>query len=75
MQPPPAAEPPVAQATRPAPVEEARPSSPSERCAKELPLVRLICIDLACNRSEFRQHPECTKLRAEQAQKRHLEGN
>ena len=75
VQPPPAAEPPVAQATRPAPVEEARPSSPSERCAKELPLVRLICIDLACNRSEFRQHPECTKLRAEQAQKRHLEGN
>jgi hypothetical protein len=59
----------------PAPPAEVRPTSPSERCAKELPLVRMICIDLACNRSEFRQHPECVKLRADQAQKRQLEGN
>ena len=55
--------------------EDNRPKSPSERCAKELPLVRLICIDLACNRSEFNKHPECVKLRAEQANKRLLDGN
>lgn len=48
--------------------------SPSERCAKELPLVRLICLDVVCFRSEFKTHPECVKLRAEQAQKRMLEG-
>ena len=54
--------------------EDNRPKSPSERCAKELPLVRLICIDLACNRTEFRQHPECIKLRADQAYKKSLEG-
>jgi hypothetical protein len=74
---PPATTTPAGPAPAPAPVEaaEARPASPTERCAKELPLVRLICIDLACNRSEFRQHPECVKLRADQAQKRHLEGN
>jgi hypothetical protein len=63
----------VADAAAPAPAEG--PRSPSERCARELPLVRLICIDLACNRSEFAKHPECVKLRAEQAQKRHLDGN
>lgn len=34
----------------------------------------MICIDLVCNRGEFKQHPECLKLRAEQAQKRMLEG-
>jgi hypothetical protein len=39
-----------------------------------LPLVRLICVDLVCNRSEFKQHPECLTLRAEQAKKRMLEG-
>jgi serine/threonine protein kinase len=65
----------VAEAPNPTPAAEERPASPSERCAKQLPLVRMICIDLACNRSEFRQHPECIKLRAEQAQKRQLEGN
>lgn len=75
--PPPATAAPASPAPPPAAAADAdaRPSSPSERCAKELPLVRLICIDLACNRSEFKQHPECLKLRAEQAQKRHLEGN
>lgn len=55
--------------------DDGRARSPSERCAKELPLVRLICIDLACNRDEFKKHPECVKLRADQAQKRYLEGN
>jgi serine/threonine protein kinase len=51
------------------------PKSPSERCANELPLVRLICVDLVCNRSAYAKHPECLKLRATQAQRRHLEGN
>ena len=55
--------------------EPGRPTSPSERCAKELPLVRLICIELACNRSEFSKHPECLKLRAEQAGRRSDEGS
>jgi hypothetical protein len=64
-----------APVAKPAEPEPARPESPSERCAKELPLVRLICVDLACNRSEFSKHPECLKLRAEQANRRHLEGN
>jgi serine/threonine protein kinase len=63
---------PTADAVPPA---DDRPRSPSERCAKELPLVRLICIDLTCNRSEFSKHPECVNLRAEQAQKRRLDGN
>jgi hypothetical protein len=36
--------------------------------------VRLICIDLACNRSEFVKHPECVKLRAEQTYKKNMEG-
>ncbi len=62
---------PEVKATAP---EDNRPKSPSERCAKELPLVRLICIDLACNRSEFLKHPECVKLRAEQAYKKNMEG-
>jgi hypothetical protein len=72
--PAPAATPAVvdAPASRP---RKTRPQSPGERCAKELPLVRLICIDLACNRAEFNGHPECVKLRAEQARKRYLEGN
>ncbi|ODU08454.1 MAG: hypothetical protein ABS84_12555 [Rubrivivax sp. SCN 71-131] len=52
----------------------AAPPSPSERCAKELPLVRMICLDVVCFRSEFKNHPECLKLRADQAQKRMLEG-
>ncbi|MBK7061613.1 MAG: protein kinase [Rubrivivax sp.] len=74
--PAPAATPAVVDAgNKPKPAEENRPQSPGERCAKELPLVRLICIDLACNRAEFNGHPECVKLRAEQARKRYLEGN
>ena len=36
--------------------------------------MRLICIDLACNRNELKQHPECIKLRADQASKRNYEG-
>ena len=68
------APPPPAPEPKPAVAEDNRPKSPSERCAKELPLVRLICIDLACNRSEFVKHPECVKLRAEQAQRKNLEG-
>ncbi|MFT3822080.1 MAG: serine/threonine-protein kinase [Rubrivivax sp.] len=84
-QPPPAPRQAPAPAPSPAPVPaptadaappvDDRPKSPSERCAKELPLVRLICIDLTCNRSEFSKHPECVSLRAEQVQKRRLEGN
>ena len=72
--PPPVAAVPAPDVKPPPPAEDNRPKSPSERCAKELPLVRLICIDLACNRSEFVKHPECLKLRAEQQQKKNLEG-
>ena len=64
---------PAPEVKAPAP-EDNRPKSPSERCANELPLVRLICIDLACNRSEFVKHPECVKLRAEQTYKKNMEG-
>ncbi len=73
--PTPAPPPVVVDAGKASAADEGRPKGPSERCAKELPLVRLICIDLACNRSEFARHPECVKLRAEQASKRNLEGN
>ncbi len=64
----------AAPASPAAPEAAARPESPSERCAKELPLVRMICMDVVCFRSEFKKHPECVELRAEQAKKRMLEG-
>jgi hypothetical protein len=31
-------------------------------------------MDVVCFRSEFKKHPECVELRAEQAKKRMLEG-
>ncbi len=78
-----AAAPPAAETSRPqnpAPAAPQNtvaegPKSPGERCAKELPLVRIICMDLACHRGEYAKHPECVKLRAEQANKRYMEGS
>ncbi len=44
--------------------------SPSERCRNQLPLVRLVCIDIECGKAELAAHPECVKLRADQARVR-----
>jgi hypothetical protein len=65
----------VVDAGKASAADDGRPKSPTELCAKRLPLVRLICIDQACNSSEWSKHPECLKLRAEQANKRYLDGN
>jgi hypothetical protein len=62
--------PPPAPQPAPKPADgPARVTGPNERCGSRVLLAQWICIERECAKPELRQHPECVKWRADQAEK------
>jgi hypothetical protein len=68
--PTPASAPHVAAAASAPPIAPARLIGPTERCGKRVLLALWRCIDRECAKPELAHHPECTKWKANEEQKR-----